>query len=147
MPDKTYNIRMHGIDIIEKHLFKISIQEADLFKFELKTQSIVNETESLIVTFVIVEIRKESTNELAAKILAGFGFFIKDISSSLERGEDRKYIIPSEFENVLKTISISTMRGLMFSEFRGTPLHGAILPIIRGDSLVPINESIIELAK
>lgn len=32
--------------------------------------------------------------------------------------------------DVLTSISISTMRGVMFSEFRGTFLHNAVLPVV-----------------
>lgn len=42
-------------------------------------------------------------------------------------------------DNILVTfnsISISTMRGLMFAQFKGTFLHNAILPIIDPGSFI-----------
>ena len=38
--------------------------------------------------------------------------------------------LPQEFITLLNSIALSTTRGVMFSQFRGTVLHNAILPII-----------------
>lgn len=38
--------------------------------------------------------------------------------------------LPKKAFDTLNDIAISTVRGLMFSSFRGTFLHNAILPIV-----------------
>lgn len=38
--------------------------------------------------------------------------------------------LPDQVIVMLNSISISTTRGIMFSEFKGTYLHGAFLPIV-----------------
>jgi hypothetical protein len=43
---------------------------------------------------------------------------------------DGKLDIPQALIEVLNSISISTTRGVMFSTFKGTFLHNAVLPII-----------------
>jgi hypothetical protein len=65
---------------------------------------------------------------------------IENFEDTLKKDEDDKYIIPGDLEGMLKQISISTIRGFMFSEFRGTHLHKAILPILLSESLVAVDE-------
>lgn len=46
-------------------------------------------------------------------------------------------VIPSDFILLLNTVTIGTARGMMFSEFRGTFLHEAIVPVIVPSQLQP----------
>lgn len=50
-------------------------------------------------------------------------------------GED-KYDIPVGLEILLKSAGISTTRGIIYSEVRGTYLHGAVLPLIDMATLI-----------
>ena len=134
-----YRVKIEWIDIIEKSLYKVQIFEEEVFNFEVITQAIADSSKSAIVTFVIVNIRRmNEANDLVAKIMIAVGFVVENFENAFKKDENNSYPIPIEFENTVKMMSISTMRGIMFSEFRGTRLHKAILPIILADSLKPL---------
>jgi hypothetical protein len=44
--------------------------------------------------------------------------------------------LPEEFLTTINSISISTVRGVMFSQFKGTFLHNAILPVVDPKSFI-----------
>ena len=48
----------------------------------------------------------------------------------------RNINLPEEFVITLNSITISTARGIMFNQFKGTFLHNAILPIIKPESIL-----------
>jgi hypothetical protein len=146
MEQRTFNIKIHGIDLIEKALYKVSVSDKEVFNYETKCQIVMDVSKELVVCFVHIVIKKFETSEDAAKMFCGFGYNI-DSFASFDKDETGNYIIPQELDNMLKMISISTMRGLLFSEFRGTQLHSAILPIIIADTLVPAEGTLIEARK
>lgn len=145
MEEKKFTYRIDGIDIIEKSIFRSNIKDGEVQNFEIKTQTLVDDSKDLIIILVQVKVKKaEEPNEIA-KVIIGVGFNIENFKNVFEKNEKDLYIIPPNFENMLKTISISTMRGVMYSEFRGTYLHTSILPIVMTDSLVPVKENIIDI--
>ncbi len=132
------NIRLDGLNILEKVLLPSTYQEGQEFIFDIKSQLLPTPKVDIVATVVSVSIRKANEEKIIARIICEFGFEIKESKSILEKDVDGKMIIPVDMENFIKTISISTMRGIMYSEFRGTPIHNATLPIIIMDSMKPI---------
>ena len=57
-------------------------------------------------------------------------FEFPEFDAHFTKREDNNFDIPVDLEIMLKSVSISTARGVVFSELRGTYLHGAILPLI-----------------
>lgn len=53
------------------------------------------------------------------------------------KNTEGKLVIPNDFILLLNTVTIGTARGMMFSEFRGTFLHDAILPVIDPSQMQP----------
>jgi len=148
MEQKTYNIKFQGIDLVEKKIYRVNIHDNELFSHEVITQSVADAEKNIVVTFVAVHVRTlNDSPTLVAEIMAGFGFFFENFETVFAKGENDKHIVPLEVENLLKTIAISTMRGIMYSEFRGTQLHKAILPIIVTDSLKPMAGNLLDLKK
>jgi hypothetical protein len=141
--EKTYNIRVHGIDIVEKAIYKIPIKAGDIFGFEVKSQAFIDHDKSLVVTFIDVGIKTNDSPNLVGKIMCGIGYFFENFEESFQKDSEGNYTIPTELESLLRNISISTTRGLMYAEFRGTQLHSALLPIIIPNSLTPIEGSLI----
>ena len=136
MKNKDYKVRIDGIEIIEKALYIFSAEENDNYKFKVITESVVDRTKKIIVVFVLINVVKEKdVNESIAKLVVAMGFGIEDFEKALKTNKLNVFKIPSELENFLKGIAISTIRGIMYSEFRGTAIHKAILPIILIDSL------------
>lgn len=144
MENKTLNIKIHGVELIEKLIYKTQIKEGDVLNFEVTTQSSTDIANSLIVIFIEVVIKRaDDQNAQVATMMIGCGFYVENFESSLEKNDKGEIIIPADLENWLKGLSISTMRGIMFSELRGTQLDKAILPIIMVDTLVPTEKKLI----
>jgi hypothetical protein len=140
MEQRIYNVRLDGIDIIEKAVFKTQVLEGDVFNFDIEVQTVADSIKNMLITFVNVRVNRKHTTDIFARLAVGFGYFIENFEDTLKKDEDDKYIIPADLEAMLKQISISTIRGIMFSEFRGTHLHKAILPILLSESLVAVGE-------
>lgn len=137
MPQSTFTYRLHGINIVEKAIFRSIVQDEDQFNFQVKTQGGIDLTQKIVVIAIAVVIKKINAEEMLAKFLIVFGYEVANMEEVFEKGKDGQLTIPVEFENVLKAISLSTTRGIIFSELRGTALHNAVLPIIFIDSLKP----------
>jgi hypothetical protein len=71
MEKKNYNIRLDGIEIIEKFLFRANIQDESDFHFDIKADSVIHGDDNLVIMFVGVDIRKQNETELLGKILVG----------------------------------------------------------------------------
>lgn len=149
---KTINIKINSIDIFSKNIYRTVIKETDEFMFDVSTQTGLDSAMSLVVIFVRVNIkhtpdRKTFSEDVSASVMIGVSFKIENFEQDLEKTENGEYGVPKDLENMLKTVSISTMRGVMYSEFRGTPFHKAILPIIFSDTLKPTNDNLIGTIK
>ncbi len=141
----TYNISIHGIDILEKSIARVQLLPEDQFNFEVKTQIVTEASKKKIVTIVIVDIRKANPSaDHLGKLMVAIEFQFENFENGFTKKVNGVYQIPLPVENLLKTISISTTRGIMYSEFRGTQLHRAFLPIILTDSLMAIEGNLSE---
>jgi len=139
MEAKSYTVKIDGIDIISKKLNKYQALENDNFNHHIQTQVVGDPEKNLIVSFVEVTITKiDSPNLIIAEMTIAIGFLVENFKEAFTKDDHDKYVIAIEFQDLLKSISISTMRGIMYSEFRGTQLHRAVLPIILLDSLKPV---------
>ena len=123
--------QIKAIDLLDLNVEhpKAQLQRAVTFKFNINVEiKIVNEN-NLVIAIVSVEILDNETADKFAFIKASNIFWIENFSSFLN-SETNKVDFPKQFLTIVNSISISTVRGIMFSQFRGTFLHGAILPII-----------------
>lgn len=144
MEQKSYTYKLQGIDLIEKSLTRLNVKDGDQFNFNVRTQSAIEDIKNLVIVVIEVNITKSVEPKIIARFVCAFGFEITDMDKSFEKTSDNKYILPTDFENLLKSISISTMRGIIFSELRGTAMHGTIMPVILMDSLKPEAGSLID---
>ena len=62
------------------------------------------------------------------KIHSGRKYNLADLDKFIT--DDKKVNLPNEFITKLNSVSVSTTLGMMFTMFRGTILHGAVLTLI-----------------
>ncbi len=142
MPGKTNPIKFHGIEIIEKVMSKTQADSDTEFNYDISVQTIINHEKKFILEFVKANIKGNNTREILATITIACGFLTDDFDAVFfKNGVPVKEINPG-LERALRMISISTLRGIIFSEFRGTKLHSAILPDIDPESMLPANTNI-----
>lgn len=145
MEQTNYKIKIEGVDLLSKNLFHLPIDNTNMFNHQLKTQAVGDSIKNIVIVFL--QVRISSISEpvtLLGEINIAMRFGIENFKEAFPKNEQDKYLIPIEVENLLKSISISTLRGIMYSEFRGTLLHNAILPIILMDSLQPTEGNLFE---
>jgi hypothetical protein len=82
------------------------------------------------MVFVSVTINTQQPIEMIGKYVACCSFVIENFEEIVVKNQFNKLEVPENVIDTLNSISISTIRGLMFGAFKGTFLHHAILPII-----------------
>lgn len=131
-PKKTsdINFQIKGMELLESKLSEPKQpQSLNLFfQFDLKLEHRLNIEKQLLIVTCEVSILNESKNTLYGQLKGSCVYWIENMNEYLIGKEELS--LPEEFITTLNSITISSIRGLMFSYFRGTFLHQAILPVI-----------------
>lgn len=99
------------------------------FQFDLAIEHRLNLENNLVIVICKVGIRNESKETLFGELRGSCIFFVEKLNDYFD-SQTNKLSLPDDFVVTLNSVTISSMRGLMFSYFRGTFLHQAVLPII-----------------
>ena len=81
------------------------------------------------MAIVSVDILDNKTEEKYGLVKVNCIYGLVDFASFVD-AETKKVDLPKQFVTTLNSISLSTTRGIMYDQFRGTFLHRAILPIL-----------------
>ncbi len=100
-----------------------------VFQFEVNLEHRINKEKLLIFVICSVSIFGESKENSFGTIRTSCIFEVQELASFYEE-EKNQFDFPEQFVTDLNSIAISSIRGIMFSTFRGTFLHNALLPII-----------------
>jgi len=92
---------------------------------------------AFVATVITIVDNIEEANVLA-KITTSCNFRIENLEG-FTNSETRKVLLPELFITTLNAVSISTTRGILFSELRGTHLHGAVLPVMDPSNFQKVN--------
>lgn len=132
--NKDFNVEMQ-IRAIE--LLNVSLQlpaapntAVTAFNFNISIESKADAPNKLVFVIVQVEIRNDTHSIVLGALSVSCIFEIDNFDEVIKIEENGKLNIPQQLIETLNIISISTTRGVMFSTFKGTFLHGAVLPII-----------------
>lgn len=145
MKEKSLRIKIDGIEILDKKLNQVkNISDDQEFRFEIKAQLSARMERELAIVFSQVNIRKNDDEEILASLTIACGFLIPQMADHLPM-DAAGIKIPKDIDLMLRGMTISTMRGVLFSELRGTVLHKAYLPMIEPQTMtideIPIVES------
>lgn len=140
--ENEIGIRLHGIELISMNMHTKPSPEfvGNEFNFAIKVDLKVLKEIEVVAAIVNIDIIEKNTNLNLASLSVGVGVIINQFNDFIKLNKDNLYVIPQEIENIIRTISISTSRGILFSELRGTYLHNAILPIILNIPSAPSNK-------
>lgn len=100
------------------------------FNFNIGIESKVDAPNKLVFVIVHVEIRNEDHSLVLGDLSVSCIFEIANFDAVIVMEENGRFRIPDRLIETLNIVSISTTRGVMFSTFKGTFLHGAVLPVI-----------------
>ena len=133
MEKEPVSYRIAGIQILSKNMIAQlePLSEKTLLNFDVKVESKIDEAKKYVFAIVNVKIRRGEETDALAAIDTVCAFEIPDFEKHIVRNLDGNFVIPVNLESAIRPIAISTTRGILYSELRGTLLHGAILPIIQ----------------
>lgn len=125
------NFQIRGMEILDSCLNAPTtpLPPNPKYQFDLALEHRVNLENNLVIVICKVGIRSESSEILYGELRGSCIFFVEKLDEFF-MAESNQLNLPDTLVVKLNSITISSMRGLMFSFFRGTFLHQAVLPII-----------------
>ena len=106
------------------------LPEIITFHFDIYIEHRINfdKKSVFVVTSIKVSDKNDKETQLGA-ITTSCNFEVANFDKFIDK-EKKQVSFPDEIIFMLNSIAISTTRGIMFSQFKGTFLHTAYLPII-----------------
>jgi hypothetical protein len=130
--DFKIEMKLKGIEMLNGSLQLPSNQDLNItnFNFNINIESKADAPNKIVFVIVNIEIKNEDQSVILGSISVSCIYEILNFVDVIKISTDGKLDIPQALIEVLNSISISTTRGVMFSTFKGTFLHNAVLPII-----------------
>ncbi len=128
--EKQFNFQVKGIEILDTSIVrpKNKIDGNTVFGFDLQLQHSFNlEKKLVIVTSNIIVLDNDSKDKLG-HVNASCLYYVENLKEYMDK--ENAPNLPQDVITMLNSISISTIRGVMYGIFRGTFLNGAILPVV-----------------
>jgi len=128
---KDLSFQIKGIELLDVKMIhqENPLPSQTIFNFNISLEHRINPEKKLIAVIASIEIFHEDQKTLLGSIKASCLFNIANINDFAVEGS-KEIKLPIEVLTTLNSISISTVRGIMFSQFKGTFLHNAHLPIV-----------------
>ena len=132
--NNNHNIEFHLKSIemqeVSFSLPKQAMRENKTYHYNINIQHRINIEQKLIIVDTTIETLYQDKKTRLGLIKVACVFFMESLLDYRSEVNDKLVNLPENFITILNSVSISTTRGIMFSQFRGTFLHNAILPII-----------------
>ena len=134
--ENDIGFKIKNIELIQSNLSSIDneITIDTIFKFNINIEHLVNSNEKCIVVKPSIEIFTDKSNTILGMLSASVVFEFENLNGFIINDELK---LPNDIFIAINSISISTIRGILFSTFRGTILHNAILPVIDPKAFSP----------
>jgi len=134
MSDKEFKINFSGIEIMAKSINEPPILEngaalSFTFNFNIDLRVVAQQKIAIVKTDITITDIDRDLRQLAAFKMACI-FQLPDFETIFTKQEENKYDMPVDLEIILKSASLSSVRGIIFYELRGTYMQGAILPLV-----------------
>ena len=129
---KQIPFQIKNIEILDINLNSPGqiVKEIKTYHYNINIQHRINENNRLIFVDTSIEVLHQDKKTKMGFLKVTCVYFVENLLDFKSSGDNKLFDLPDTFVNTINTISISTTRGIMFSQFRGTYLHNAILPII-----------------
>lgn len=130
-----------NIEILESEIKapKEPLPENIIFSFDITLEQRFNIQQELVfVICAITTFPQDKSEQILGKIRSNCIFKVTDLKKYIS--DNKEINLAEDFSITLNSISISTTRGIMFSLFKGTFLHGAILPILLPNQYIKVKK-------
>ncbi len=136
MENESIRYRIAGIEIVYKTMTQFpSTGVGAQFFFDIRIEFKVSAEHKLVLPFVAIKISAGDEPMEVGSIGVSCLFEIENFEKHIVLNEKGLYHVPPQLQAALTPIAISTTRGVMFAEFRGTYLNNAIMPVVQMASL------------
>jgi hypothetical protein len=132
---KTENkstIELRAIELLKASIDVIGISDFPItnFKYDINAEIKIDDTNKLLFCVISIDVSSEKLQMVLGGLVVSCIYYVSNFDEVIKPTEANSFSIPPQLQDMLNTISISTARGVMFSTFKGTVLHGAVLPIV-----------------
>jgi len=125
-----YSFSLKRIQLLEKSLGIMTRRENDdSFDFDISMKITIDQPKQLSIHMFAVKVKNKTDNRQWASLSIVCIFEIYKFDQVFKT-DPTSTGLPQGLLNLLNTVVLGTMRGVMFSEFRGTALDNAILPVL-----------------
>jgi preprotein translocase subunit SecB len=130
-------IQIKGIELVDftMNQLKQILPPQTTFHFNINLEQLINSESKLVIVVATVVILHEDKTTVMASIKASCVFEVANLDEFISE-DSRQVVFPESAVITFNSMTISTVRGLMFSQFKGTYLHNAILPVIDPSSFM-----------
>jgi hypothetical protein len=127
-----YSLSPYSVSRVEKSLRIYNKKDKKVdYDYGISLQIIPSPPDNQCFNIMSVKIfPKSQEKEIIATMRLGFIFEIFDLEKIAIKNEDDSVTLPAKLLDLLNAVVIGTMRGVIFSEFRGTQLDDVILPVL-----------------
>jgi len=131
MEQVNVNFQLKGIDLIAISLNQpqIPLPPERNYNFNINIEQKINNEEKLVIVTTSVELIHVFDKQCHASIKTSCVFLIENLQDFYSETNNQANL-PDQFIVTLNSISLSTTRGIMFSQFKGTFMHNVFLPIV-----------------
>jgi len=128
---KDISFKLKGIELLDVKLMhpENPLPTQMNYNFNISLEHRINIENKLIVVISSIEILHEDKKIHLGLIKASCIYEISNMEEFVEK-DNNEVKMPDGILTNLNSITISTVRGIMFSQFKGTFLHNAYMPIV-----------------
>ena len=128
----AFGIKLRGIELLNVSLIRLEHTSKNLSTFLYNVRIVQDIERNKKLVFIIVHVDIHSTEEKkdVGSLSVSHIYELANFEEVVTILDEHNFKLSESVNDILNSISISTTRGVMFSTFKGTLLHNAILPIV-----------------
>ena len=130
-PSTHLKFKLKGVELIKSQLNSqppnFAVQE---FQFTVNLETRLDPAQKVSIIITTAEIKSDNKPDILGVLSSACIFEIINFQEIFKQVSSDKFDAPDDIMFTLISISLSTLRGIMFEHFKGTHLHQAYLPIM-----------------
>ena len=128
--DFKADVQLKAIELLDNSLSLPAIPNVQITNFNITIESKADAINKFVFVIVSVEIKNDDQTLALGSIRVSCIYYVTNFEEMIKTNKEGLTEINPALLEIINSISISTTRGVMFSTFKGTFLHNAILPLV-----------------
>jgi hypothetical protein len=130
-PPVQLKLRMKGVELVKS---QINSQPPNFtaaeFQFTVNLETRLDPVQKIAIIITTADVKSDNKPDVHGVLSSACIYGIDNFEDIFKQISSDKFDAPDQIMFTLISISLSTLRGIMFEQFRGTYLHQAYLPIM-----------------